>query len=36
MPRDITPYTDAEIRERERDLLGVFLSSSPFVLLEPL
>jgi DNA polymerase-3 subunit alpha len=32
-PRDVesvVPYTDAEIREAERELLGVYLSSTPF------
>jgi DNA polymerase-3 subunit alpha len=27
---NVDPYTDVEIRERERELLGIFLSSSPF------
>jgi DNA polymerase-3 subunit alpha len=30
---DVVPYTDAEIRQRESDLLGVCLSSSPFDIL---
>ncbi len=30
---DVTPYTDVDIREIESDLLGVFLSSTPFDLL---
>lgn len=32
---DPPPYTDAEIRDRERDLLGVYLSSTPFDLIDP-
>lgn len=29
-PASILPYTDADVRDRERALLGVWLSSSPF------
>lgn len=29
-PAEIEPYTDAEIREREMDMLGIYLSSTPF------
>lgn len=29
-PSDLVPYTDAEIRDKEMDLLGIHLSSTPF------
>jgi DNA polymerase III alpha subunit len=37
LPADdgVVPYTEAEIREREMEALGVYLSSSPFDIIDP-